>query len=73
MVKLFLEDEVWQGWSNVEIANRCGVSEITVRRYRETIFDNVEDKKPATRKATRNGKTYTIDTGNIGKKEEPPE
>jgi len=71
MVKMFLEDEIWQGWSNVEIANKCGVDQSTVKRHRDSIICIAKDAKPKERKATRNGKTYTINTENIGKPAEP--
>lgn len=62
-----MEDEVWQGWSNYEIAGRCGVSGHTVGNHRKLIIEIFNDMKNGVRKATRNGKTYTIDTSNIGK------
>ena len=58
------------GKSNYQIAAHCGVSEITIRRYRETkpIYDNVADSEPpAERIVTRGDTTYTMQTGNIGK------
>lgn len=71
-VKLFLEDEKLAELSNVEIAKRCGVSHTTVNRHRESILNIVQDaKKQPSRKATRNGKTYTINTESIGKQAEP--
>jgi phage N-6-adenine-methyltransferase len=70
-VEAALRHPVSAGLSNVQVAKHCGVSEITIRRYREPIFDNVED----TRTVTRNGTTYPMQTANIGRvvpNEEPP-
>jgi len=36
-VLTLLEDEKWSQWSNREVAKQCGVSEITVRRTRESL------------------------------------
>ena len=67
MVGMFLNDLALAEWSNYEIAKRCGVAEGTVRNHRNAICVNYADSsKPTTRKAKRNGKTYTIDTSNIG-------
>jgi len=67
MVKMFLTDEVLAEQSNYEIAKRCSVSESLVRTTRNFIYVLNVDKKSTTRKATRNGTTYTVDTENIGK------
>lgn len=66
-VTLLLEDEEWRQWSDNRIAQQCGVSQPTVTTVRKAIFKTFED---APRKAERNGKTYTIDTTNIGKRVE---
>lgn len=66
-VERLLRDEEWSKWSNVEIAKRCSVDEKTVRNLRP-IFGKSED----TRVATRNGTTYEVSTGNIGKSTLPP-
>lgn len=49
--------------STREIATHCGVSHMTVQRYREDICNNVTD----TRLVTRNGRTYEMNTANIGR------
>lgn len=77
IVKLFLNDEVWVELSDREIARRCGVSHQTVVNYRDSICQFLTDRESKPRKATRNGKTYTMDTENIGKptlvEPEPPQ
>lgn len=67
-VELLLQDAEWGQWSNPEIARKCGVSDEFVRTLRP-IFQPLEDT-PSVRKATRNGRTYTMDTANIGVKME---
>jgi hypothetical protein len=52
-------------WSDREIARHCGVSPDFVNRLRRTICHLMTD----TRKAVRNGKLYSIDTGKIGTRE----
>jgi len=36
-VLTLLEDDEWSGWTNCEIARRCGVNEKTVRRTRDSL------------------------------------
>lgn len=69
-VTMLLNDVEWQGWSNYTVGHKCGVSESLVRSIRESIYALNADK-PVARKVTRNGKTYTQNTSNIGKKSEP--
>jgi uncharacterized protein (UPF0261 family) len=55
--------------SNVEIAEHCGVAESYVRKLKGGgIFAQSED---GTKTVTRGGVTYTVKTGNIGKKKKP--
>lgn len=54
-------------YSNVQIAQHCGVAESTIRNYKENLssqFAKIDDGK---RTVTRNGSTYEMDTANIGK------
>jgi len=69
-VEMMLRDAEWVKWSDVEIARQCAVSNATVGNARRDlgIIKNFNDTP---RTATRNGTTYTINTGNIGKKAEP--
>lgn len=52
-------------WGDREIARKLGVVHTTVGRWRGTSGANAPDT--TTRTVTRNGKTYEMDTGNIGK------
>lgn len=49
-----------------EIALHCGVSDMTVLKYRDPISKNLGDT--GTRKVTRNGTTFTMKTAPIGKR-----
>jgi hypothetical protein len=69
--------ETGRPWNDSEIARRCCVSIRTVGRHRadlaaeqasQAIIDNVKDTERA---VTRGGKTYTMNTANIGTKTEP--
>ena len=55
-------------WTLMQVGEHCEVSHMTVKRVRESIFNNVKDTDERT--VTRNGTTYTMNTGNIGKREE---
>jgi len=63
-VETLLKDAEWAKWSNREIARAADVSESLVRHLRENA------DATATRTVERNGKTYTQNTSNIGKKQE---
>lgn len=78
-VLTLLKDSEWSGWANREIARRCAVAEGTVRNIKQELSAQITQMEPAVpseeipqiaepRKAIRNGKEYTIDTSNIGKK-----
>jgi hypothetical protein len=71
-VELLLRDEEWVQWSNCEIARKACVSEFLVRSARKAIFDLNEDQ-PTKRFFTRNGKTYSQDSKNIGKAQKKEE
>lgn len=71
-VETLLRDEEWSGWSNQEIARRCGVSPSTVATVRSELTQKVgESTTPQSRKGA-DGRT--INTANIGRKpaEAPP-
>jgi len=71
-VLMLLGDAEWGGWSDREVARRCGVSHVTVLNIRhELSVKNEQIQKPTTRKVSRNGKTYEMDTTAIGEKTEP--
>jgi hypothetical protein len=54
--------------SGRRIAEHVGVDEGTVRKYRRELEASSEIRKTPTRTVTRNGKTYTQDTSNFGRK-----
>src|SRR5262249_9474907 len=67
-VCLLLRDSEWGQWSDGEIARRCGVSDKFVGKVRHELSPNGSEM----RKATRNGRTYDIDTAATGERAEPP-
>jgi hypothetical protein len=72
-VMTLLYNQEWRQWSDREIARQCKVSDRTVNRLRQSICDIVADTKLNTnRKVERQGKTYTVNTANIGKKTTEP-
>ena len=52
--------------SNVQIAEHCGVDEGTIRGWRKKLEENGEIEFCQARIVTRNGKTYSQNTTNIG-------
>ena len=66
-VETLLRDEEWSQWSDREIARRCGVGADMVGDARRSICRNPTDT-PTERTVERNGKTYTQNTANIGRK-----
>jgi hypothetical protein len=69
-----LQDSQWREWSDHEIARQCKVSDKTVGSLRKSICGNSADTKLNTeRKVQRGGKTYIVNTANIGKAARPPE
>jgi hypothetical protein len=70
-VLTLLEDQEWSQWSNRKIAKQCGVAESFVRKLKkESICAQCADATTK-RKAERGGKTYIIETANIGKSQSP--
>ncbi len=68
-VEMMLKDAEWRLLNDREIARQCGVTHPFVAGIRREVSGNDYQIEPRT--ATRNGTTYTINTGNIGKKAEP--
>lgn len=66
-VLMLLYDEEWGQWSNRAIARQCGVDEKTVRNFRKEMPTTAEVPQSDERVMTRDGKTMTINTKNIGK------
>ena len=76
-VRTLLEDEEWRGWSDREIARRAAVGPDLVGSVRQEL--SVGDRQigsevsaPTVRKVSRNGKTFPMNTGRIGKAEDKP-
>lgn len=66
-VEILLTDPEWSRWNNLEIARRCGVSEITVRRIRLEMSPSSTVSKMETRTVQRGGRTYEMRTEHIGR------
>jgi hypothetical protein len=62
---VLLRDEEWAGWSNVKIANSCGVDDKTVASVRADLSSEVP--RIATRTVERGGTTYAMNTAAIGR------
>jgi len=74
-VEAALKHEYAGRYSNVQIAQHCGVDEGTIRKYREKLSSEIPKiANTSERTVTRNGTTYTQNTANIGKRTntEPP-
>lgn len=65
-VELALRHQKGRNLTDVQLAKHCGVSSMTVGRYRGSIVNNVNGN--AVRTAVRDGKKYKMDTENIGRK-----
>ena len=71
-VETLLRDEEWSGWSDSEIARRCGVSHPTVAKVRDGLGPILKSFQDGPRTVERNGTIYTQNTANIGKRPAPP-
>lgn len=69
-VETLLLDPEWRVWSNNEIARRCAVSPMTVKRVKDNLIYNRVIDTSSKRLSQRNGKLYVIDTANIGPSKE---
>ena len=65
-VMTLLEDDEWAGWSNVKIADACGVADMTVKRIRDEVSPPQSGSEPRTY-TTKRGTTAVMNTANIGK------
>ena len=63
-VLVLLEDFEWSEWNNTKIAEVCGVSATFVDKIRK----EMNTPTPTTRKVTRDGVEYDMDTSKMGKK-----
>lgn len=70
-VMALLNDAEWSAWSNVEIARRCNVSDMTVKRVRDELSppQSGSDSRTYT---TKHGTTATMNTTNIGRQQPQP-
>jgi len=68
-VEMMLRDGEWNNWPQAQIAKQCVVTPEYVSRLRKEL--SIDRSIDTPRTATRNGTTYTINTGNIGRKAEP--
>ncbi|MBP2312983.1 transposase-like protein [Azospirillum soli] len=64
-----LEDPEWSGWSDREIARRCGVVHAFVNKLRKefTVHGEQPDEPQSRTYTNRHGSTSTMNVGNIGK------
>lgn len=67
-VETLLKDAEWAAWSDRKIAEVCGVGYSLVSDVRKAICP-IRADAPVARTVERNGKTYTQNTANIGKKQ----
>lgn len=70
-VELALEHPKAARLSDREIASHCGVHFTTVNNYRRELKLSIENLQIENRTVTRNGSTYTMNTGSIGKLRDP--
>jgi len=64
-VTALLKDDEWSGWADREIARRCHVSDRFVNKLRAELSAN-GSQMGRTRKVTRGGKNFPMDTTKIG-------
>jgi hypothetical protein len=73
-VDTLLMDDEWSGWSDREIARRCGVSDRTVNRIRSEFtasMSQLDDPAPTARTYTdKHGNVSEMNVENIGKRRE---
>jgi hypothetical protein len=70
-VMTLLRDPEWSLWSNVEIADRCLVSEFMVRQHRASLRENRSEPQPERTYTNKHGSTSTMNTANIGARPAP--
>ncbi|UJB72794.1 ParB N-terminal domain-containing protein (plasmid) [Acaryochloris sp. 'Moss Beach'] len=74
-VERLLRDHEWKRWSDNEIARQAFVSQPFVSKLRAEIYSNSSDSDFAIRTVNRSGKTFPVNTTNIGQSStsnEPP-
>lgn len=70
-VETLLKDDEWSKWSNVKIAEKCGVDEKMVRTYRDKLTSEIPKAETERTYTDRYGNTRTMNTANIGRRPEP--
>lgn len=70
-VLMLLEDPEWGVWSDMGIARRCAVSDRFVNNLRAELSSN--GSKIETKKVSRGGTEYEMDTSKIGTVDDEPE
>jgi len=70
-VLTMLNHSVWKSWSSNEIAKRCVVHHSTVDEIRRSLAETASEKPAEKTYTTKHGTTATMNTANIGKKQEP--
>ena len=65
-VMVLLEDFEWNEWSDIKIANQCGVSAMFVSKLRKEMNG---DEAPTQRIVERGGKEFFMNTERIGSRE----
>jgi len=68
--KIF-SDENWSQKSDYEVAEHTGIPRSTVQRHKERHLAQTGQIDSGEREVTRNGKTYQMNTGNIGRAKSP--
>jgi DNA (cytosine-5)-methyltransferase 1 len=71
-VRMLLSDPEWSKWSDSSIARQCKVTHPFVASQRKKLTCNITSENTRTYK-TKHGTTATMQTGNIGKKDEKSE
>ena len=66
-VMTLLHDPEWSHWTQTAIAEVCKVSRVFVNKLSRELDSSCKRLQDSSRKITRNGVTYTIDTANIGR------
>ena len=72
---MLLMDAEWGKWSNVRIAEKCGIHQSTVADIRNSLLETESDnyqKQPITY-TDKHGNISTMNTSNIGKSKQIPE
>ncbi len=72
ILKMMFADDQWAAKSDSDIAKHAGIPRRTVYDHRQRYLGESAKIDPGQREVTRNGKTYQMNTGNIGRAKSPP-